>query len=107
MDPKARNDTIDKINAIFEFIIKNDAGKVQTWTADLKNRPGSLLLGKGPQKADILLEISDSDFVKLAKGELNGQKAYLSGKLAIKGNIMLATKLDYLMRSTTRPRNKS
>jgi putative sterol carrier protein len=33
---------------------------------------------------------NDADFVALAEGKLNGQKAYMSGKLKVKGQIMLA-----------------
>jgi putative sterol carrier protein len=37
-----------------------------------------------------LLFRNDEDFVQLAEGKLNGQKAYMSGKLKVKGQIMLA-----------------
>ena len=60
------------MRAIFEFDIKNASGRVQTWTLDVKNGLGTISLGKGPNKADITLSLSDDDFMELASGRLNG-----------------------------------
>jgi 3-hydroxyacyl-CoA dehydrogenase/3a,7a,12a-trihydroxy-5b-cholest-24-enoyl-CoA hydratase len=37
--------------------------------------------------------------VDLANGKLNGQKAFMSGKLKLKGNMMLATRLDTVLKA--------
>lgn len=50
-------------------------------------------------KADVTINTSDDTFVDMADGKLNGQKAFMSGKLKVKGNIMLATKLDGVLKA--------
>jgi len=88
-----KKETIKKVKAIFEFNIKNNEGKEQIWTLDLK-KDGTVQTGKGSAKPDITINLTDDTFVELASGKLNGQKAFTSGKLKVKGNVMLATKLD-------------
>ncbi|ORY98585.1 SCP2 sterol-binding domain-containing protein [Syncephalastrum racemosum] len=95
--PEERAKLIKQVNGVFQFVIKKD-GKEETFTVDVK-KEGSVVRGKGNVKADAILTLADKDFVDLATGKLNGQKAYMSGKLKIKGQIMLAMKLDNVFKA--------
>jgi putative sterol carrier protein len=50
------------------------------------------------------LNLADETFVDLAAGKINGQKAFMAGKLKIKGNMMLSTKLDIVLKAV--PKSK-
>jgi len=88
---------IKKANGIFELQVTNGASETVTWTIDLK-KTGTVFKGKAKPKADVTIILSDDTLVDLATGKLNGQKAYMTGKLKTKGNIMLATKLDVVLK---------
>lgn len=81
------------VGAVFQFDIKRTSGEVRTVTVDLKNAPGSLTEGKGSTKADCTFIMGEDDFVALLTGKLTGMKAFMQGKLKIKGNMGLAQKL--------------
>jgi len=89
---------IKKVNGIIEFQIKNAAGKEVTWTIDLKNT-GTVYKGKAKPKADVTIIVGDDTFVEMADGKLDGQKAFMTGKLKTKGNMMLATKLGPVLQA--------
>ncbi|KAF9573272.1 hypothetical protein EC968_008811 [Mortierella alpina] len=101
-----RKKQVAEVKGVFQFNVKNKANKVESWTLDLKNGTGSI--AKGPaKKADITIEISDEDFVNLAEGKANGQKLFMSGKIKAKGAVMLATKLDKVLKAaSTNPKAK-
>ncbi|KAG0254466.1 hypothetical protein BG011_005768 [Mortierella polycephala] len=93
-----RKDQVKKVKGIFQFNVKNNAGQTATWTFDLKTGNGAMHKGAiAGVKPDITIDIKDDDFVALAEGKANGQKLFMSGKIKVKGAIMMATKLDSVL----------
>jgi putative sterol carrier protein len=86
-----------KTNGIFELKVTNDAKEEVVWTIDMK-KTGTVYRGPAQPKADVTIILSDDVLVQLAEGKLNPQKAFMTGKLKTKGNMMLATKLDALLK---------
>lgn len=94
---------VNKIKGVFKYEITNKAGKKKTWVVNLKEGKGSVKEGDGT--ADCTITIKDEDFVQLVTGKLNAQMAFMQGKLKIKGNIMLAQKLETVF-SAIKPKSK-
>ncbi|TFK49994.1 sterol-binding protein [Heliocybe sulcata] len=88
---------IKKTNGIFELRV-NNGGKEAVWTIDMK-KEGTIYKGEAKPKPDVTILLSDDTFSQLAEGKIDGQKAFLTGKLKTKGNMMLATKLDGLLKT--------
>ncbi|KAI7816079.1 lipid transfer protein [Gamsiella multidivaricata] len=93
-----RQEQVKKVKGVFQFNVKNKEGKVATWTFDLKTGNGAMHKGTvNGLKPDITIDIADDDFIALAEGKANGQKLFMSGKIKVKGAIMMATKLDSVL----------
>jgi putative sterol carrier protein len=45
------------------------------------------------ESPDLTVAMSDDDFVSLMRGELNGMTAFMSGRLKVTGDMMLAQRL--------------
>ena len=85
---------VKKIKGIIKYqITGNPSG---SWTLDLKNGSGSLEKDSS-KKADMTITLSDDDMMDLVSGKLNGQQAFMSGKLKIKGNMGMAMKMQKVM----------
>ncbi|GAA5827402.1 hypothetical protein JCM11251_003795 [Rhodosporidiobolus azoricus] len=97
MSDKEKQEQMKKVNGVFEMRVKNAKGKEGVWTIDLKKK-GEVYGGNAKPKADVTISLSDDTFQKLADNKINGQKAFMSGQLKVKGNIMLATKLDTVLK---------
>lgn len=80
---------------IFQFELSGD--EAGTWYIDLKTKGGSIGSGKPPLKADVVMSMSSTDFVKMFTGKLKPTLAFMTGKLRIKGNMALAIKLEKVL----------
>jgi len=89
-------DVVKKVDATYRFDVK-DASGVKSWFVDLKNGSGSISDCTGKEvDAECTIAMSDADFVDLMTGKLDGQSAFMGGQLKIKGDMMLAMKLEEL-----------
>ncbi|KAG0236844.1 hypothetical protein BGW41_000315 [Actinomortierella wolfii] len=101
-----RKAQVAKVKGVFQFNVKNNENKVATWTFDLKNGVGAMHKGTvAGLKPDITIDLKDDDFVNLAEGKANGQKLFMSGKIKVKGAIMMATKLETVLKSAQSEHN--
>ncbi|XP_053154341.1 peroxisomal multifunctional enzyme type 2 [Hemicordylus capensis] len=92
------NELVKKVKAVFQWNITKDKMTAVQWTIDLKNGSGALYRGPARGKADTTFTLSDEIFMDLVLGKINPQKAFLSGKLKVKGNIMLSQKLETILK---------
>ncbi|XP_053423480.1 peroxisomal multifunctional enzyme type 2 isoform X2 [Nycticebus coucang] len=92
------NEVVKKVNAVFEWHITKDGNIAAKWTIDLKNDSGKVYQGPAKGSADTTIILSDEDFMEVVLGKLDPQKAFFSGRLKARGNIMLSQKLQMILR---------
>ncbi|MFU0789780.1 MAG: SCP2 domain-containing protein [Virgibacillus proomii] len=91
---KENSALVKGIKAVYQFHLKdNDPDTYQFVLRD----ENSYIAEGIEEKADCTLHIKADNFIKLAKGELNGITAFLSGKLKIEGNMGMALKLEGIL----------
>ncbi|RKP05441.1 SCP2 sterol-binding domain-containing protein [Thamnocephalis sphaerospora] len=98
-----RKALVSKTKSVFVFDVKTSSGQEKR-TLNLKKDAGSFSEGAA-EKPEITIAIAEPDFVALAEGKQNGQKLFMGGKLKIKGNMMLAMKLDGILKEL-KPQSK-
>jgi len=96
-------DIAKKTQAVYLWVITKDGKEVGKYTVDLKSGDGEIYEGEPKkEKAGVTLTIEDSNMLPLVTGKLNPQQAFMSGKLKIKGNIMLTQKLQTLLKDNSK-----
>eukprot|EP01090_Pellita_catalonica_P017776 TRINITY_DN546_c0_g1_i1.p2 TRINITY_DN546_c0_g1~~TRINITY_DN546_c0_g1_i1.p2 ORF type:complete len:135 (-),score=32.35 TRINITY_DN546_c0_g1_i1:36-440(-) len=91
---KADKTLVKRINGVFQFNL-TDGGKTETWSVHLKEAPGKVTNAKA-DNPDVTITIKKDDFFAMVDGSLNGQQAFMQGKLRIGGNMAYAMKLGQL-----------
>lgn len=77
--------------AVYQFII-SDCGERGNFTLDLKHGSGKAKAGLDPN-ADCVITMADADFSAVCDGKLDAVHAFMTGKLKITGQLMLARKI--------------
>ncbi|MBN2493984.1 MAG: SCP2 sterol-binding domain-containing protein [Deltaproteobacteria bacterium] len=91
---KEKGDEVTKVNAVYQFDITGDNGG--KWWVDTTTSGGAV--GDGEKDgAKCTITMASSDFVDMVTGKLNGQMAFMTGKLKIKGDMSLAMKLGSVL----------
>jgi len=81
------------MNKTFQWNITGDeAGK---WAFKVANGTGEVIKG-GVEKPDITITVSDKDWLAIAEGKLDAMNAFMTGKLKVSGDMMLAMRLQQL-----------
>ena len=89
---------VQKVNASFLWRLTKDGKVVSEWMMDFTKNPGSITHGKPSEKANCTITVTDEDYMKIVMGETNPQKLFMQRKIKITGNIMLAQKLQSLLK---------
>ncbi|QKY68748.1 SCP2 sterol-binding domain-containing protein [Lentibacillus sp. CBA3610] len=84
------------VEAVYEFQLDGDEST--KYQLILKGKNSKTAEG-AEESSDCTLHMSSDDFEKMARGELNGTQAFMSGRLKIKGNMGLALKLQDILAS--------
>ncbi len=81
------------MNKTFQWNITGDEAGV--WAFKINNGQGEVIPG-GVEKPDVTFTISDKDWLAITEGKLDGMNAFMTGKLKVAGDMMLAMKLQNL-----------
>ena len=81
------------MTATYQWDVTGDGGG--QWNAAITD--GKLAVNEGvADSPNITITISSGDYLDMLNGKLDGQMAFMSGKLKIKGDMSLAMKLKTL-----------
>ena len=91
---KVNKDKVKGMNAIYQWDITGAGGG--KWHVILQN--DDVKVGDGQAtNPNITLTLESQNFMDLVTGKLNGQMAFLTGKLKIQGDMTLAMKLQSII----------
>lgn len=91
-----------KLKCCYKFILSDGTDK-KVWilNAKVSGKP-TVAEGAESDAADCTIIMSDSDFMLLASGKLDGMQAMMQKKMQLKGNMMLAQKLGGLFKQSAK-----
>lgn len=81
------------MNKILQWNITGEEAGI--WAAQIVNNECKIIIG-GVEKPDITFTVSDKDWLAITEGKLDAMNAFMTGKLKIAGDMMLAMKVPNL-----------
>lgn len=88
---KINPDKIQGMNCVYQFNITGEGGG--EWNIAIANGNATVAQGAA-EKPSITITMEAGNFISLLQGKLNGQMAFMTGKLKIQGDMALALKLQ-------------
>ena len=88
-------DAAKGMNSVIQFNLSGDGGG--TWHVAIKDGACSVTEG-AHASPNMTMTMAASDYVDMISGKLNGQMAFMSGKLKIAGDMGLAMKMQSLFK---------
>lgn len=88
---KVNKDKIQGMDCVYQFNITGDGGG--DWYIVIKDGDAAVHEGTSDSPS-ITITMEAGNFISLVQGKLNGQMAFMTGKLKIKGDMALALKLQ-------------
>ena len=79
------------VNAVFQYDLGGDAGG--KWIVKIENGELTTVETGEVEKPTITITMDADNFIKMANGELDGTKAFMTRKLKVKGNVAMAQKM--------------
>lgn len=91
MPGKLIKDKAVGVTAVYQFDLSGDGGG--KWYAEVKDCACTVTEGEHPAPS-ITISMDAGDYLNMATGKLNGQLAFMTGKLKLKGDMTLAVKMN-------------
>ena len=90
-------DAAKGMNSVIQFNLSGDGDNAGQYHAIIKD--GKLEVVQGVHASpNMTMTMAGTDYVDMTTGKLNGQMAFMSGKLKIAGDMGLATKMQSLFK---------
>ncbi len=80
------------VGGIFKFVVTG--GKGGTWLVNCKDNVG---VTEADGEADCTITVDDETFLAINNREMDGQMAFMSGKLMVSGDMSFAFKLGQVL----------
>lgn len=88
-----QQDAARGVSAVFQFELSGEGGGAYNVTVN----DNVMSVAEGVHAApSVTLKMTANDYISLANGRLNGQLAFMTGKMQVAGNMALAMKMQAL-----------
>lgn len=85
--------TLAGMNAVYQFQVGEE-----TWSVSMKDGKGSVS-SAAASDPNCTVTMAENDFLEMIAGRLNGQMAFMTGKLKVAGDMGLALKLESFLKA--------